>query len=280
MKTIMLLGAKSQSNPLDSVPKELSQLKQNFTDSTFPLTVEYEPYLTRDILTKLLRQHVNKISILHFAGHSNSKQIKANDEAIYSHHIADLLADWQHKPVLVFLNGCNSARQVENFLSAGVSFVIATHQTINDRQASRFASEFYANLLSNPELVTISNAFKRAGSLTLLGKPQKARSIDIEEFQQAPEQWDWGLFCQDPESSTNWTLKAPTRVPLSFIQQKKLKNANKRWQRLYERITTITSQYDLETRAEEKLRIKSILKENQRDLDEVELEIHSLQESG
>lgn len=278
MKTILLLGAKSQSNPLDSVPAELSQLKQQFTQSGLPLTVEYEPYLTRDLLGQLLRQHTDQIDILHFAGHSNPEQLETNDEIVYSHHIADLLANWNHKPTLIFLNGCNSAGQVDNFLDAGVTYVIATHQPIDDQEAARFAQEFYANLLANPKQVTLDNAFQRAGSVALLGEPRKARSLDIETLPSAPTEWDWGLFARDADLPGHWTLipKPDPSSFSSFMTKTKLEQAQKRWQLLFERLTLLQTDYSLETRSDEKMRLAHIIEQNQADLQQVEGEIDVL----
>lgn len=276
MRTIMLLGAKSQLAPLESVPAELSQLKQQFTDADLSLTVEYEPYLTQKTLVSLLTQYTDKIDVLHFAGHSNAQQLETNDAAVYGHHIADVLATWSNKPSLVFLNGCHNADQVDNFLNAGVDCVIATHQAIDDKEAARFAGEFYSNLLSQPDQVTVSNAFKRAGSLVLLGEPRKARTLDIDELHRDSNVWDWGLFCKDTARSKQWTMK-PSSPPLSdFFKQKKRERAEERWQRLFDRITAIKTQYDLETKQEEKIRMEHIIQQNQQDLDAVEAEIELL----
>ena len=277
MKTIALLGAKSQSAPLDSVPAELSQLKQQFKDSKLPLIIEYEPYLTRDLLGNLLNQHANQIDILHFAGHSNAEQLATNDQTVYSHHIADMFADWSNKPRLVFINGCSSAGQVDNFLDAGIDCVIATYKPIDDKVAAHFAKEFYAILLSNPKQVTIANAFKRAGSVVLLGEPRKARSLHIEGLHTAKKEWDWGLFSRNEDVAVQWTIEPPPPPPLDFIHKKKFEQAQSRWQLLFDRLTLVQAQFDLETRSEEKARMAAVLQQNQNDLDALESEIQTLQ---
>jgi len=275
--TIALLGAKSQSAPLDSVPAELSQLKQQFNDSTLSFTLEYEPYLTRDLLGKLLNQHANQIDFLHFAGHSSAQQLETNDETVYSHHIADVFADWSNKPRLVFINGCSSAGQVDDFLDAGIDCVIATYKPIGDKIAAHFAKEFYAVLLSNPTQVTLANAFKRAGSVVLLGEPRKARSLHIEALHTAKKEWDWGLFSRNEGEAAQRTIEPAPPPPLDFIRKKKFEQAQSRWQLLFDRLTIVQAQFDLETRSEEKVRIQAILRQNQNDLDVLESEIQKLQ---
>ena len=276
MKNIALLGAKSQYDPLESVPAELSQLKRQFSDSTLDLTIEYEPYLTRELLGKVLNQYANQIDILHFAGHSDAEQLKTNDQAVYSHHIADVFADWSNKPILVFINGCSSSGQVDNFLDAGIDCVIATYNPIDDKIAAHFAKEFYAVLLSNPSQVTLANAFKRAGSVVLLGEPRKARSLNIDALHTAKQEWDWGLFSRNEDLAAEWTIEAPPSPPLDFIRKQKFEQAQARWQLLYERLTLLQAQFDLETRPEEKMRMDAIIKQNQHDLDVIESEIIEL----
>ncbi|MEZ5479022.1 MAG: CHAT domain-containing protein [Thiolinea sp.] len=278
MKTILLLGAKSPTAPLESVPAELSRIKQALTRSpTTDLHIEYEPYLTQELLGDLLRQHADQVDILHFAGHSNAVQLTTNDAAIYSHHIADLLRSWHSKPRLVFLNGCHNAAQVQNLLDAGVRCVIATHRAIDDQEAARFAREFYAHLLERPDRVTVKLAFERAGSVVLMGEPRKARSLDVDTLERADggEDWDWGYLAVRRAAAE--TVLQPPPVLSHFIRQKKQESAQQRWELLYERLTRLLAQYDLETRSEEKMRMEAIIRQNRDDLAQVEQELDELQ---
>ncbi|MDD5394078.1 MAG: CHAT domain-containing protein [Thiothrix sp.] len=278
MTTILLLGAKSKLKPLESVPAELSRIKQLFGNATSAnCTVDYEPYLTRAILGDLLRKHTDQANIIHFAGHSGAEQLQTDDELVYARHIAGILQTWDRKPDLLFLNGCNSAGQVESFLAAGIPCVIATHNYIDDREASQFAYEFYANLLAKPDKVTLANAFTRAGALVVMGQPRQARSLDISTLDKSTTQeWDWGLFSRDPNVPKHWTLTPPPPKPSDFMRKAKLERAQARWQLLFDRLTAIETQYALETRAEEKLRIEHILEQNRADLAKVEQEVDSL----
>lgn len=286
--TILLLGAKSKRHPLESVPAELSRLKQLFQAApNTGLSIEYEPYLTRTILTDQLRRLTDQIGILHFAGHSGAEQLQADDELVYSQHIAAILQTWQQKPGLLFLNGCNSGGQADLFLDAGVPCVIATRNYIDDKKASLFAYEFYASLLADPTKTTLEQAFTRAGALTLMGENRSPRSLDINDLKQdTPDGWDWGIFTRDPKLPTSWTLASlqkacehtaiPAAVTPDFITKMKLDGLQQRWQRLYQRHAAIQTQYDLETREEEKLRMEHVLGQNREELANVEQEISQL----
>lgn len=288
MTTLLLLGAKSKLHPLESVPAELSRLKQLFQAAPkLDLRIEYEPYLTRTILTEQLRRLTDQIGILHFAGHSGAEQLQMDDELVYAQHIAAILQSWQQQPGLLFLNGCNSGGQAELFLNAGVPCVIATHNYIDDKEAALFAYEFYASLLADPDKTTLAQAFTRAGALTLMGKNRSPRSLDIGDLQQdTPASWDWGIFSRDPALPASWTLARlqatcgqaaiPAAPPPDFITKMKRDGLQQRWQRLYQRHAAIQQQYDLETRAEEKLRMEYILEQNRADLAQVEQEINDL----
>ncbi len=215
MTTILLLGAKSKLHPLESVPAELSRLKQLFTHApSLNAQVEYEPYLTRAILGDQLRRLTDQVSILHFAGHSGAEQLQTDDELVYARHIAAILQTWQRKPSLLFLNGCNSAGQADPFLEAGIPCVIATHNYIDDKVAALFAYEFYANLLTKPDKVTFGEAFARAGAMTLAGENRAPRSLDIDTRQQASSgTWDWGLFTRDPALPTHGHSPPSCKTP-------------------------------------------------------------------
>lgn len=286
--TILLLGAKSKRHPLESVPAELSRLKQLFQAAPDTgLAIEYEPYLTRSILTEQLRRLTDQISILHFAGHSGAEQLQTDDELVYAQHIAAILQSWEQKPCLLFLNGCNSGGQANLFLDADIPCVIATHNYIDDKQASLFAYEFYAGLLAAPDKTTLEQAYTRAGALTLMGENRSPRSLDIDDLkQETPNTWDWGIFARDSKLPHNWTLAnlqaacgqtaIPATVTPDFITKMKLEGLQQRWQRLYQRHEAIHKQFEFETRAEERLRMAHILEQNRADLAAVEQEINAL----
>jgi hypothetical protein len=209
--TVLLLGAKSTENVLASIPDELSAIKHIFDSQQqdgLPFKLEYEPYLTRQLLTQQLEKLTNQVAIMHFAGHSDKESLQTDDELVYSRHIANILKTWTIPPSLIFLNGCHNADQVQQFHNAGIAIVIATHRLIDDQQASQFAREFYRSLFSQKAQVTLQNAFDRAGGKVFMGQATEPRSFDLGNLEQADDnsQWDWGLFSQNPDYSNQWTL--------------------------------------------------------------------------
>ena len=280
MNTILLLGAKSKLHPLESVPAELSRLKQLFSNTSKPeMEIEYEPYLTRPLLGDLLRRLTDQVGILHFAGHSGADQLQTDDDVVYAHHIADIIKTWHKKPTLLFLNGCNSAGQVDDFLQAGVLCVIATHNYIGDQQASQFAHEFYKNLLLTPDQTHFADAFARAGSLVLMGEARTPRSLDITALPQAPTVWDWGIFALDPATPARLTLSQTLETKISlpdFMTQAKLKMWQESWQRLFKIQAALTEEYNLETRSNERLRLEYLIQQKRKDLEDVEEKLAAL----
>jgi hypothetical protein len=210
LPVVLLLGAKSTTNPLASIPAELSTLKVLFESRRADITtfdLQYEPYFTQDQLKTTLDQLAGRVAILHFAGHSDAGVLLSDDKAVYAEHIATHISTWSRPPDLIFLNGCHNAAQVEAFHAAGVPVVIATHRAINDAQAAGFAREFYASLLADGGQVALQAAFTRAGSKVLLSEARQARSLDIDTLKQDDAQsWDWSLFPRDPQT-LDWTLR-------------------------------------------------------------------------
>ena len=215
---ITLLGAKSSTKPLASIPQELSQLKEIFEQQAKPpvasmFEIDYEPYFTQHHLKSKLNQLQDQIAILHFAGHSSAEGVLIDDELVYSRHIAGHMASWNIPPALVVLNGCENAQQVAVFHEAGVSVVIATHRAIDDELAAGFAQAFYTALLEHPRSTTLQQAFEQASSNALMGENRDAitlrslNSEDEDESENENEAWDWDLFPQD-KAQLSWTFQS------------------------------------------------------------------------
>ncbi len=203
---VLLLGARSEHQPLKAIPEELSRLKAIFQEQRQrqhppEFEVDSEAFFTQAHLKTQLSRLTNRIAILHFAGHSNSRQLITDDGAVYSHHIANILSTWSQPPTLIFLNGCHNAQHVSLFHEAGVPLVIATWNKVDDAKAVEFACSFYINLFSERGRLPIHIAFDRAGSQTLLGESREVRSVDLEGLQTDEDvEWDWSLFPAEPEN--------------------------------------------------------------------------------
>lgn len=179
---MLLLGAKSTTNPLASIPAELSTLKTLFESrqtDTPPFNLQYEPYFTQNQLKTTLGQLAGRVTILHFAGYSDVGVSLSDDKAVYVEHIST----WSRPPDLIFLNSCHNAAQ-----------------------ATRFARELYASLLADSRQVALQSAFTRADSKVLLSEVWQARSRGIDTLKQDDAQsWNWSLLLHDPQV-LDWTL--------------------------------------------------------------------------
>ena len=290
---IALLGARSSDNPLESVPKELSLIRQLIEEKT-DYNLTYEPYLTRNGLTELFRKRLDKLGIIHFAGHTNNENLQTNDAELNAQNIASYLKTWTKKPALIFLNGCTNAGQVTSFHLAGLPCVIATSRPIGDSIASEFAFEFYRELLAWPDKATLAQAFKRAGETTFNNRSGSPRSINLEEMDQQDIKWDWGIYfssdglhyagsltlsdilgCSKPDSDAG-KPNSLALSGLSIVQKGKYSRAMERLERLGNLIAKMEEERDGETDFEILFGIDSRLKEKYLELKAIEIELASL----
>ena len=205
---ILLLGARSVRDPLPHIADELRDINELFETNS-----DYIPFYDSSInvsaLQQILRTNNNKTLIIHFAGHSNSEALETDNEIVYAHHLANLIGTWKYPPDLLFLNGCNSTGQVNDFLEAGIACVIATQNFVDDSISRDFARNIYKHLLNDKGTVLLETAFKRAQYDCLLPNKRRPRSLDAEDLENPPSFWDWGLFTRTPDVLKSWTLSHP-----------------------------------------------------------------------
>ncbi len=99
-----------------------------------------------DGLTKF-RPHV-----VHFSGHSNDQLIVFEDERDEPHEgvivtaraFASAIAATDDPPLLVLLNSCNSAAQINDLVDEVVPFAIGMADEIENSDAITYAAQFYA----------------------------------------------------------------------------------------------------------------------------------------
>lgn len=207
LNRVLLIGAVSPDNPLNFVPKELRELKKLFEQNG--VKVEFEPYLTKDILSESLSDMRNSIDIFHFSGHSDAETLETNDGGVYTDKISSIIKTWSKKPYLFFLNGCNNSAQVSQLMDCGVSVVIATNNSISDKKASQFSFLFYSEILKESN---IHDAYTRAGNTVYLDNSENYRTINIPSNVSTTTKWDWGLFSKNPSqlSHTKFSKKLST----------------------------------------------------------------------
>ena len=90
--------------------------------------------------------------IVHFSGHSNDDLIVFEDDLDEHHHgvivtaqaFANAVAATDHPPLLVLLNSCNSASQIDRLVEEVAPFAIGMADEIDDGDAITYAAQFYA----------------------------------------------------------------------------------------------------------------------------------------
>lgn len=93
--------------------------------------------------------------IVHFSGHSNEDLIvferdidapHKDGQVVMATTFARAIAATDDPPMLVLLNACNSAAQIDNLVDGGVPFAIGMSDIIADGDAIVFAAQFYASI--------------------------------------------------------------------------------------------------------------------------------------
>lgn len=90
--------------------------------------------------------------VIHFSGHSHTDLIEFEDDRDEPHDglvvtasaFASAIAATDDPPLLVLLNSCHSAAQIENLVSGVVPFAIGMSDAIADAEAIIYAAQFYA----------------------------------------------------------------------------------------------------------------------------------------
>lgn len=223
---VLLIGAQGAVEPVEGAINELFEIESLFSkeEKGKLFQIKRESAITKSILESTLSKFRNDIRILHFAGHSSNDTIGLHDGEIPVKTIINYIKNWDFKPSLVFINGCNSAGQVQNLLSVGVSCVIATRIRINDDNARKFAVNFYRELLNNQQNLSYKMAFEDGGAFLKDKNKEKPRTLDIKKvgiINEKPTDWDWGIFSKKNEHE-KIKIQSITRRKKYFIRPKNI----------------------------------------------------------
>lgn len=124
------------------------------------IKLEREESTTTADIIKTLSAYPDRISIFHYGGHANGRGLELEGKSANAEGLAQLLGEQQNL-MLVFLNGCSTAEQVQQLFNAGVKAVIATSVPIGDEKAVLFSSTFY-RALANKRSIKLAFDFARA----------------------------------------------------------------------------------------------------------------------
>jgi hypothetical protein len=142
---------------------------------------------TKDLLDGItkFRPHV-----VHFSGHSNHDLIVFEDE-LDDHHdgvivtaraFASAISATDDPPLLVLLNSCNSASQIDELVKRVVPFAIGMSDEIDDGDAIAYAAQFYAAVANGQSIRSAHLSAQAALELAgLSGKelPTLAHADDV-----------------------------------------------------------------------------------------------------
>ena len=123
---------------------------------------------THDLLDGItkFRPHV-----VHFSGHSNEDLIVFEDEQDAPHSgvivtaraFANAIRATDDPPLLVLLNSCKSAAQIDDLVDQVVPFAIGMADSIDDADAINYAAQFYAAIANGQSV----NSAHLAGQVRL-----------------------------------------------------------------------------------------------------------------
>lgn len=162
------------------------------------LTLKVKRFAAVTDISQTLDTYAGRIELFHYAGHANGGGLELGEQVALASGICNYFVD-KKPPRVVFLNGCSTLGQVDDWLRAGVQAVIATETPIGDPAARQFSEVFYHHL---SERETVAAAYQRAlKRLALLEKdyaaPPSVRAIFSSAAEPASEETPespWGLY--------------------------------------------------------------------------------------
>ena len=127
--------------------------------------------------------------VVHFSGHSNDDLIVFEDEADEPHEgvivtalaFARAISATDDPPLLVLLNSCRSAAQIDDLVARVVPFAIGMADSIEDADAINYAAQFYAAVANGQSI--ISSHLSGQAALELAG----LESADLPTLAWAPD---------------------------------------------------------------------------------------------
>jgi hypothetical protein len=147
---VLLLGASSEGDL--RVGREQKRIRAAVESALHRNQIELDvrpAATTADLLDGIskFRPHV-----VHFSGHSNHELIvfeKETDEPHQGHVVtaeafAKAVRATDDPPLLVLLNSCNSASQIDEVVTSVAPFAIGMADSIDDADAINYAAQFYA----------------------------------------------------------------------------------------------------------------------------------------
>lgn len=191
---ILLLGASSSQEDALRIGREQKRIRKAVEAALHRDYVELDvrPAATaEDLLDGIskFRPHV-----VHFSGHGDVDILAFEEELDEFHPSHDISAKafknairaTDSPPLLVFLNACYSAAQLEQLVDETVPFAIGMSDAVEDLDAINYAAHFYASIANGQSIQ--SSHFSGKAALELLGAegaelPTLTSALDLDPAQ-------------------------------------------------------------------------------------------------
>ncbi|WP_020570291.1 CHAT domain-containing protein [Neolewinella persica] len=214
---------------IPSVQKELNTL-ETLLDPFHregDLTLKLQGFANVTDVAANLESYAGTIELLHYAGHADGGGLDLDGQSAMAEGICNYFRG-KTVPKVVFLNGCSTLGQVDDWLRIGVQAVIATATSINDDQAREFSETLYRHL---SERATLGAAYQAArDQLSLsnvhLAQAPVTRAVFSSPSDDRPDQLPWGLYLNPETGNDGANYRLPwyqgqilTKVAKSNFQQ-------------------------------------------------------------
>lgn len=163
---ILMLGASSDGGL--RVGREVKRIQDAVRSALHRDAVEFDvrPAATPDDLLDGISQF--RPHIIHFSGHSNEDVIVleadqdegGRDAVVSASAFASAVRATDVPPLLIVLNSCNSAGQIDALVEQVVPFAIGMSDSVMDGDAITYAARFYANIANGQSLASAHLAGK------------------------------------------------------------------------------------------------------------------------
>lgn len=155
---VLMLGASAEGDL--RVGREQKRIRAAVESALHRDHIEIDPRpaaTTEDLLDGISRFRPH---VIHFSGHSNDDLIVFEDEQDDPHQgvivtaraFARAVQATDLPPLLVVLNSCNSASQIDDLVAEVVPFAIGMADSIGDSDAITYAARFYANIANGQSI--------------------------------------------------------------------------------------------------------------------------------
>lgn len=193
---------------------ESTQLKELLKEQKDKGIIDFRPvdYATRDDIRTKLNASIEECPCwLHFSGHANSFEVKAQDGPISRDALARFLKTFNMK--VLFLNGCGTEGHVaEIFKETDVQAIIATHCRVSDELAKDVSLMFYREFVIGGATLEVAyrNLFYefRTSCATRGGVRQAETEVEEDEKLENRPGFAWGIFTRKGVSAANISLKS------------------------------------------------------------------------